>query len=282
AGAEAQYTTAVGNDANDGLNPNTPKATIRSVLETYNLGSGDIIFVDSGSYLLTTNIVVTTDDSGVTIQGPTDAGKRALLNRGNTNANNFVFQFTDADDVTINNLAFTGGNYGIYAAGGANSDRITIAGSEVFGNANTGIYVGTTNDTWLLSNNQIYSNQTGIEFYGAGDRAVGNHVFAQRGTGIYTSYSDTVARPEIVGNTVHDNGALGIDSSYWVLVQGNKVYGHSSNTGIYVYSDRALAIDNEVFRNATGINGSVGGVVRENRVYANGTGILLSGGGGAT
>ena len=44
-----QYTTAVGDDSNDGLDPSRPKASIRSVLDTYDLGPGDIILVQ-GTY----------------------------------------------------------------------------------------------------------------------------------------------------------------------------------------------------------------------------------------
>ena len=44
------YTTAIGSDANDGLTPATPKASIRGILEGYDLEFGDTIFVDTGYY----------------------------------------------------------------------------------------------------------------------------------------------------------------------------------------------------------------------------------------
>ncbi len=65
-----EYAIAVGNDANDGLSPATPKASIRGLLETYDLEPGATILVDTGTYNLTTNIEITAADSGVTIQGP--------------------------------------------------------------------------------------------------------------------------------------------------------------------------------------------------------------------
>ncbi len=64
------YTTAVGDDANDGLTPATPKASIRAILETYDLEYTDTIFVDTGYYFLTENILITNPDSGVIIRGP--------------------------------------------------------------------------------------------------------------------------------------------------------------------------------------------------------------------
>ncbi len=45
-----QYTTAVGDDANDGLTPATPKASIQGILAAYTLGAGDTILVDTGTY----------------------------------------------------------------------------------------------------------------------------------------------------------------------------------------------------------------------------------------
>jgi parallel beta-helix repeat protein len=92
----------------------------------------------------------------------------------------------------------------------------------VVGNASTGVYVADSNDSWLLSNNQIYSNRgNGIELYASGARAVGNHVFGNSGTGIVTAYQGATARVEVVGNSVHDNGGDGITGSYSVLVQDN-------------------------------------------------------------
>ncbi len=50
-----EYTPdAVGNDANDGLSALTPKASIQAILAQYDLGAGDIILVDTGSYASTT------------------------------------------------------------------------------------------------------------------------------------------------------------------------------------------------------------------------------------
>ena len=66
------WTTAPGNDANDGLTPATPKASIRAILTAYQLGSGDVIRVDAGTYDLTTNIVILNDESGATIMGYND------------------------------------------------------------------------------------------------------------------------------------------------------------------------------------------------------------------
>jgi hypothetical protein len=78
------WTTVPGDDANDGLTPATPKSSIRSVLEAFELGAGDIIRVDAGNYNLTTNIIITAADAGVTIEGfhdPVLPLRRALIDR---------------------------------------------------------------------------------------------------------------------------------------------------------------------------------------------------------
>ncbi len=135
-----QYTTAIGNDANDGLTAATPKATIRGVLEAYDLDAGDIIRVDNGSYLLTANIELVTQDSGVTIEGPTFDGLAAVLDRGNTSSTSFVFNLLGADDVTLRNLVIRGGYHGVHAGNAVGSDRLTVENSELIRNSQSGIY----------------------------------------------------------------------------------------------------------------------------------------------
>ena len=76
------WTTAVGDDTNDGLSPATPKASIRSILESYQFGTGDVIRVDAGVYHPTTDITLTAADSGVTIEGyhdPASSGPNGAL-----------------------------------------------------------------------------------------------------------------------------------------------------------------------------------------------------------
>ncbi|MCW5626307.1 MAG: right-handed parallel beta-helix repeat-containing protein, partial [Burkholderiales bacterium] len=279
-----QYTTAIGDDANDGLTAATPKATIRGILEAYDLDDGDLIRVDTGVYNLTANIVLDAQDSGVTIEGPTLEGRQAVINRGNTASTAYVFQLNGADDVTLRSLLIRGGYYGVYAANGVGSDDFTIEGSWITGNSQTGIYIAGGNADARITDNEIYGNGAwGISVDGSGARAVGNHVWGNA-NGISASNNGAAARIEISGNTVHDQSGVGIAGSYWVLVDGNKVYGNGGSYGIYIYSSSGLAIGNEIYRNAgDGLTLSVGGVGRDNRIYANAaSGIELGGSGGGT
>ncbi|MHC4179202.1 MAG: right-handed parallel beta-helix repeat-containing protein, partial [Planctomycetota bacterium] len=150
-----EYATAVGDDANDGLDPSRPKASIRAILETYELGPFDTIIVDTGIYDVTNNIVIDAGDAGVTIQGPVQEGHAALLDRGNTATGSYVFELTDADGVTLSHLAITGGQRGVFADTSSDSDNVTIRSSEIFGNSERGVWLRTGNDDALLEDNRI-------------------------------------------------------------------------------------------------------------------------------
>ena len=62
--ANDAWCSAVGDDANDGATPGTPKATLQDVLADYDLGAGDTIYVDTGCYLLTSALTVGSSDGG--------------------------------------------------------------------------------------------------------------------------------------------------------------------------------------------------------------------------
>jgi parallel beta-helix repeat protein len=59
-----EWCSASGSDINDGLSPATPKATVQAILDAYTLTAGDTVRIDTGTYLLTENILVTSADSG--------------------------------------------------------------------------------------------------------------------------------------------------------------------------------------------------------------------------
>ena len=79
-----EFTTAIGNNANDGKTAATPMASLAALLRAYDLDADDVIYLDTGTYNLATNILLEAQDSGVTIRGPQLAGHAAILNRGNT------------------------------------------------------------------------------------------------------------------------------------------------------------------------------------------------------
>lgn len=71
------YCTAPGSDLYDGFIPSTPKASLQALLDAIDLEPGDIVYVDTGTYLISSKVTVGDLDSGtaespVTIQGSTN------------------------------------------------------------------------------------------------------------------------------------------------------------------------------------------------------------------
>ncbi len=250
------WTTAVGSDANDGLDPSRPKASISSVLLAYDLGPNDVIRVDNGDYTISSNLVVsgnpvsaTGDDSGVKIEGYHDSSfptRRSLLNRNNFSAGSYAFEFqSGAKDVVLDHLSITGAYYGVYAGSTADSDGLTISNSTIYGNSQAGVYQETSSDNWQLLNNTLYGIPGGV--------SADNQTY-----GVYLTGSNHT----LSGNTIHDS-SYGIRSAGGggQIITGNTVYNNNSS-GIHLSS-----------------NGS-GTVVSGNTVSGNGTGIDYSQSGG--
>jgi Ca2+-binding RTX toxin-like protein len=288
--SDNQYTTAAGNDANSGKSPDRPMASLAALLEAYDLDPGDIVYVDVGTYATPRNIVVRGDDAGVTIQGPTDAGKSAVIDRGNTTAGSYVLELIDADDVTISHLGITGGQIGIFADSDSDSDHVTIRDSEIFGNSDAGIHfgfetgTGNRNEAARILNNRVHDNHASsfsVGIIARGPRTIvsGNMVYGEN-EGISANYHygfyETAPREDwlqVTGNTVFDN-QTGIVIQNNVLVEGNTVYGHDTGYGITTF-DGGIIRGNQVYNNATGINvQGQSAVAEQNRVFRNTVGIL--------
>ncbi|MRR37846.1 hypothetical protein EG829_25000, partial [bacterium] len=268
-----EYTTAAGDDANSGLTPDAPKASVLAVLNQYDLEPGDIILIDSGTYTLTGNISLVLQDSGVTVRGA--QGHATILNRNNTNSGQYTIQLSGATDITVDHLTLTGGYYGVYAAAAANSDRYTISNSEITGNSNGGININSGTDDGIITSNEIHDNggTFGVYLYSVlRGQVTGNHVYnssgyGNTGTGIYTNITTTAAdRVMISGNRVHDL-TTGINTSNYAEVFGNTLW--SNTTGINTGAS-GIVHDNVTFNNSTGITVS-GASAYDNEVYGNRT-----------
>ena len=118
------------------------------MLEAYDLNAGDVIRVDNGTYNLSANLIVGNADLGVAIEGYHDAGypdRRALIDRGNTNAGSYAIELQDADRVTLDRLHVIGGYYGVFAGNGARSDDLLVTGRTLYNNSSANISIGTGN-----------------------------------------------------------------------------------------------------------------------------------------
>jgi hypothetical protein len=290
-----RFTSAPGDDAHDGLTPATPKASIRGVLQAYSLGAGDVIYVDSGYYRIDHNLVLDASLSGLRIEGPGDA--LAVLDRANTSSGSYVFELAGADDVTLRGLALTGAQRAV-VANHVDSDRVTLEGNAIYGNAATGVYVdgnGVDIEDWqivanrvydhagyqgaiyvngaevLIQDNEVFGNNTGIWLESPAAQAVGNVVYENADYGIRI-YRDGVVR----GNFMHDN-RIGISAQYanaTVMIEDNRLY--ANDIGVQFSIADATTRGNEIYANRVGVGGQIfRGTFQANRVYSNDVGLDL-------
>ncbi len=300
--AKDQYTLAPGNDANDGLTPGTPKATINAILSTYNLTYGDTIFVDSGVYNLASNIVIGNAHSGVTIQGPTRAGSVALLNRGNPASGSYAFEVNAAQGVTLSNLSITGAYDGVYVDNG--SSGFTLQNSAAYGNVDSGLVVADAPSANATAKDNVFygdpsdtsgnRRQTyGIYGMGQGLTLLRNLAWSDSDTGVYVlasayEVSGCVVRDcprgfylqgtDAAGNSqAHDNVAYGIDNNAFEVRGYGQVYDNQAYDSDQGFSnfDSAVIHDNSAWANRIGFN-AIGGTIANNRAYGNTDGIFLS------
>ncbi|HVT26923.1 MAG TPA: right-handed parallel beta-helix repeat-containing protein, partial [Lacipirellulaceae bacterium] len=306
------FTSALGNDLNSGKSPNQPMASLPALLAAYDLDPGDVIHVDSGTYRIYRNIQLSTQDSGVRIEGPAalPAGQAlqatATLNRGNNTSTRYVFEMTGGDDVTIDHLAATGAEYGLYASSIADSDRLTVSNSDFFSNKTAGIFILDTNEDAHILNNTarnhtVSFNAPGIDVQAARGLIQGNDVFGNI-VGIYASYFGSVVDQIVVaGNKAHGNSSVGIWANNRVLVTNNTAYDQTAsgaigiesasnqqdtpttgniifNNSIGIYAASANGIvetiqNNWAYKNTIGIRGTGVAQILGNHTYSNTTGI---------
>ena len=297
------YIAANGNDANSGKDPADPMATLSALLQVYSFVPGDIVNIGAGTYNLSSNILLTAQDSGVTIEGPS-SGSAAVFNRGNTNSSSYVVQLQSATNVTLEYLTLTGAVDGVAALSGSASTDLTVSDCTIVGNTTDGIFLDASNDYATLTNNLLNGGAgssgvaqpngivladdyavvsgntvedhsgTGISISGPtalGATISGNMVFGN-GTGIYAQEgSSSTNRDIIANNIVYNNQTAGISVVTYVLVSGNTVYGQTAvNADAILGEGGAEIADNVVYDNYDGIASNESGLnVHNNRLYDN-------------
>ena len=273
------YVSPTGNDLNTGTTPDQPLASVAAVLQAFQPGSGATIQVAAGTYTLYHDLVLLPVNSGLTIQGPAQAG--AILNRANINTSCYGIDVEGATNVTLSGLTITGALGGVNIPQNDGSNSLTLTNSVVFGNQYFGVYAGSGNSDVHILNNTIYNNANGnaytygLQVYGQRDVASGNQTYGQV-YGIDASYSGIASDAvTITGNTVRSNSYMGIQAANDVVVSNNTVYGQTASNGygIYAYSGTSI-VSNIVYGNTDGIY--VNSTATGNRVFDNNIGILAN------
>lgn len=156
------YTVSIGNDANDGRTPSSPKRTLAQLLETYDTEGGDVIYVDTGSYpILDLNRVIWSrggdaSSGPLVIQGSTNlAAGGSVLSRSSSIPGNHVLE-VPASHVTVRDLTLQGGFHGFTA-----SSNTSLVVEGVFVRSNQfGVFLNNSFDV-NLRNLRVWNNRQG-------------------------------------------------------------------------------------------------------------------------
>ncbi len=267
------YCTAVGDDANDGLSPNTPKATIQAVLDTYNIEGGDTVRIDTGLYPLSATIVITTNDVGapgspVAFVGSTHADG-STIDRAASWENVFLME-TDIHYVRFERLRITGGKNGIYASGGWQNPcvGIEVVGCTICSNGQSGVYFSTCSNA-LISGNTIWRNSSrGVHLHSSHGDVLDNVCFSNNSDGLYLSNGDGLA----ARNTSYRNGGTGFEVYHGRrTIRDNRCYGNWGD-GFNLVGEDCEAVGNHSYLNRdVGMRINDLFLVRENVIHANGS-----------
>ncbi len=305
-----QYTTAVGNDANSGKSANAPMASLAALLRAYPIGPGDTIYIDTGTYVATSNAILPASDSGsaaqpVLITGPTNGGT-VVINRNNLNAYTDIINDTGASYLTIQDLQMQGAYVGVelnnpatnisllndtitgneiggvtvYASGTASVAGLVIANSVIHDNTYAGLNLQGGLLSATLSNDLIYNNAgNGIDLYASGGTVtvIGGAVFDNAGAGIGQNMQGTIEGVQVYGNT---KDGIDVANSYGnPLVTGNTIYANSgagiSATGGIINNN---TIYDQVASSRSALELSSNATATGNTIYGSTTGISANGG----
>ena len=207
------YCTAVGDDANSGLTPAAPMATVTNLLAKYTLGAGDIFYIDTGVY--SEPVSVGANDSGttngyVTIQGSTNtvAGGTVIQSPGNWALFLGGARYVRVWDVRLRNSS---SGVTIYDSRGIELERVMSVSNGYQGFSISGSYVTmkscvaawngqfgllASHNSTVFENGVLWENGTAaLGIYGWTPATISNSVIRQR-TG--RAYNDWVS--QIVGD----------------------------------------------------------------------------------
>ncbi|MEM7392397.1 MAG: right-handed parallel beta-helix repeat-containing protein, partial [Verrucomicrobiota bacterium] len=163
------FTTALGNNANDGLAPGRPLASVQEVLRRYDLDGQDTVFVDTGVYSTSNRIDVNWSDGGyenndnMVIEGVQDQTIFFAGGTGDPTNTGFVVH---GDRMTLRNLTIREAAIGIIVD---TNEFNVLEGLNLHSNATAARILCTSNT--ILRNSRIWNNTDGgvdlVELYRA-------------------------------------------------------------------------------------------------------------------
>ncbi len=204
------FCSAPGAATNEGRSASSPKDRIQDILDAYDLGPGDTIYVDTGSYLVSNTITITTTDQGepgrpLLIQGSTNSDLNSTAISINSSAKD-IFYLYRASFCKLANMTLKGGNFGVDLLG----DSATHSGNcdfyRMVAETNQYGFYGQYSDTNRFTccvtkgvkNDALYNNGNNAWTWDRGISWSNAFAFRIEGSGVNAlSISNSV----IVGNT---------------------------------------------------------------------------------
>ncbi len=307
------YTTAIGDDVNNGLTPATPKQTVQDVIDDYNLGSNDLIVIDTGTH--STNVVITAPDEGAAfagspfdsvfdasgsnfelidadfnllyglrLEGSTgiyshDDGVNPSTNnhfRNNTivTGSNAIYLIDAQDDLIEDNIVSGVATYGMRIA---SSQNITLSGNTV--SDKTYNFINTSSSNTVIDNNTISNGIYGVynTSSSSSTQIINNTITGAATAGV--QIVSTTSLTTVNGNDISFSG-FGIDSNTSAInpIIDNDI--HNNTTGIRVYSvvgptDWAGGLENNIYNNTIGVYARNNSEIRFNHLYNNDRAIYI-------
>ncbi len=275
------YVHAPGAPYNNGITTTTPVDSVSAIIERFQLEGGDVVYVDTGYYELTNNIVIRGDDSGlltnrVHIMGSTNrlAGgsrfRRLLEQPWSTDPTNTtaVFEFVRVKDFELSRVVLENANSGIYVVNAPPQDnRLYLHDLEVrdggffgvklsgsFGNtmervlihrmAGQGVSAAASSVSILSS--VIWSNQGGAVEASASTLKITNSIMHAYGSAVTNAIISTANSTYIADyNNYYPQG----DASY-VMLAGEPISGLPQWTQLITQELHSISVD-PLFANPT-------------------------------
>lgn len=243
------YCTAVGNDANAGTSAATPMATVNMVVDTYNLGPGDTVYIDTGLYNQSSTIVVGAEDLGsagtglnVLFRGSPHADRTILASVSGFDSFN-LSGVTDAVYVGFEKLQIQGGRRGFVIIGdpdsparGVRIQDCTVNNHGTF-STDAAVFMRYCTESWVVGCNVFSNNMVGIYFNACtSSGAISNSIAANSRWGLRSRFC---LAPEYAHNTSSRNGNDGIivsEGGGSERILFNTAYSNTLN-GLYVQRD---------------------------------------------
>lgn len=246
------YCSATGNNANNGLSAATPKATLTNLLTTYagTLTSGDIIYVDAGTYSdknLTLNI------AGISIIGAGPAKTIFDNNWASADANR-LFIIT-ANNITVQGIYITKYNYGF---GGASAVQISGVSGIVFTNVLTD-----ENHPGGGSSTIVIDGGSSVTFNGGGSNCNSTTSVAGGGVNVEGNGNTVTFNDYSFSNNAKDfqggSGLYVVGNNTTTVTVNNSIFSDNRNTsdgGAIYISGANLTVSGSCFSNNSTFNGS--------------------------